>query len=150
MPGQESEKRQVLFNNIAPIYDELNNKLSFGQHWVWKRMAVKWSGARPGQRVLDVCCGSGDLSFLLAQAVGPQGQVRPPLALPVPPGLVQAGRICMCVPFVPWAAAVGASGCLVRTWRCSMGSTSPSHVCPSAANHLQPAFSKLFLIHVAA
>lgn len=75
VPGQEAQTRQQLFNNIAPIYDELNDKLSFGQHWVWKRMAVKWSGAKPGQTVLDVCCGSGDIAFLLAQAVGPTGQV---------------------------------------------------------------------------
>lgn len=38
-------------------------------------MTVKWSGAKAGHRVLDVCCGSGDLAFELAQAVGPSGQV---------------------------------------------------------------------------
>jgi demethylmenaquinone methyltransferase/2-methoxy-6-polyprenyl-1,4-benzoquinol methylase len=99
-PGQEGSARQALFNRISKSYDEvrccmllsddhhrnqvhigpsycsqLNNQLSFGQHWVWKRMAVKWSGAKPGQQVLDVCCGSGDLSFLLAKAVGLRGQV---------------------------------------------------------------------------
>ncbi|KAJ9505154.1 hypothetical protein QJQ45_029286 [Haematococcus lacustris] len=74
-PGREGEVRRTLFNRISSSYDELNNKLSFGQHWVWKRMAVKWSGAKPGQRVLDVCCGSGDLAFLLSTAVGQRGQV---------------------------------------------------------------------------
>lgn len=74
-PGREGEVRRTLFNRISTSYDELNNKLSFGQHWVWKRMAVKWSGAKPGQRVLDVCCGSGDLAFLLSTAVGQRGQV---------------------------------------------------------------------------
>ncbi|EFJ45291.1 hypothetical protein VOLCADRAFT_75878 [Volvox carteri f. nagariensis] len=74
-PGQEAAARQGLFNRIAPVYDELNNTLSFGQHWVWKQMTVKWSGARPGNRALDVCCGSGDLAFLLARAVGPRGEV---------------------------------------------------------------------------
>ncbi|GLC33604.1 hypothetical protein PLESTB_000094400 [Pleodorina starrii] len=74
-PGQEAAARQGLFNRIAPVYDELNNALSFGQHWVWKQMAVKWSGARPGGRALDVCCGSGDLAFLLARAVGSRGEV---------------------------------------------------------------------------
>ena len=38
-------------------------------------MAVKWCGAQPGQRALDVCCGSGDLALLLAAAVGPSGAV---------------------------------------------------------------------------
>lgn len=55
---------------------QLNDTLSLGQHRVWKRMAVKWSGAAAGQRVLDVCCGSGDLAMLLGEAVGPSGQVR--------------------------------------------------------------------------
>lgn len=38
-------------------------------------MAVKWTRAKPGQRALDVCCGSGDLALLLADAVGPAGRV---------------------------------------------------------------------------
>ncbi|KAG2494058.1 hypothetical protein HYH03_007702 [Edaphochlamys debaryana] len=74
-PGKEAETRQVLFNRIAPVYDELNNNLSFGQHWVWKTMTVKWAGPKAGGRALDVCCGSGDLANLLAKAVGPKGEV---------------------------------------------------------------------------
>lgn len=38
-------------------------------------MAVKWTRAKPGQRALDVCCGSGDLALLLADAVGTAGSV---------------------------------------------------------------------------
>jgi len=56
---------------------QLNEKLSFGQHRVWKRMAVKWAGAGPGSRCLDICCGSGDLAFLLADAAGRSGKVGP-------------------------------------------------------------------------
>jgi 2-polyprenyl-3-methyl-5-hydroxy-6-metoxy-1,4-benzoquinol methylase len=73
--GQEGSERQRLFNTIAPVYDQLNDQLSLGLHRVWKRMAVKWSGARTGARALDVCCGSGDLAFRLAEAVGPSGSV---------------------------------------------------------------------------
>lgn len=64
-----------LFDRIAPVYDDLNQSLSFGFHRVWKQMAVDWSGAKPGMNVLDVCCGSGDLALLLARQVGLQGQV---------------------------------------------------------------------------
>lgn len=60
---------------VLPFILQLNDRLSLGQHRVWKRMAVKWSGAAPGQRALDVCCGSGDLALLLAAAVGPTGSV---------------------------------------------------------------------------
>lgn len=64
-----------LFDRIAPVYDDLNQALSFGLHRVWKQMAVEWSGAQPGMNVLDVCCGSGDLALLLAHQVGAQGRV---------------------------------------------------------------------------
>ncbi|CAM6094386.1 unnamed protein product [Calypogeia fissa] len=75
--GDEAEvmKRQRLFNRIAPVYDNLNDWLSLGLHRVWKRMCVAWSGAKAGDTVLDICCGSGDLSFLLAEKVGPEGKV---------------------------------------------------------------------------
>ncbi|CAK9182765.1 unnamed protein product [Ilex paraguariensis] len=67
--------RQALFNRIAPVYDNLNDLLSLGQHRIWKRMAVSWSGAKEGDSVLDVCCGSGDLAFLLSEKVGTNGKV---------------------------------------------------------------------------
>ncbi|MBE9112581.1 bifunctional demethylmenaquinone methyltransferase/2-methoxy-6-polyprenyl-1,4-benzoquinol methylase UbiE [Nodosilinea sp. LEGE 07298] len=66
---------QDLFDRIAPVYDSLNERLSFGLHRIWKRMAVRWSEASPGHTVLDVCCGSGDLALMLAQAVGAAGTV---------------------------------------------------------------------------
>ena len=74
-PGAEGEARQELFSTISPVYDELNDELSFGMHRVWKRMAVKWSGATRGNAALDVCCGSGDLALLLSDAVGGRGRV---------------------------------------------------------------------------
>ncbi|XP_065874470.1 2-phytyl-1,4-beta-naphthoquinone methyltransferase, chloroplastic isoform X2 [Euphorbia lathyris] len=64
-----SNERQALFGRIAPVYDNLNDLLSLGQHRIWKRMAVSWTG------VLDLCCGSGDLAFLLSQKVGSNGKV---------------------------------------------------------------------------
>lgn len=66
--------RQNLFNRIASNYDHLNDLLSLGQHRIWKRMAVSWSGAKAGDNVLDICCGSGDLTFLLAEKVGVRGK----------------------------------------------------------------------------
>ncbi|NJL22215.1 MAG: bifunctional demethylmenaquinone methyltransferase/2-methoxy-6-polyprenyl-1,4-benzoquinol methylase UbiE [Leptolyngbyaceae cyanobacterium SM1_3_5] len=66
---------QAIFDRIAPVYDQLNDRLSFGQHRVWKQMAVKWSQAAPGMACVDVCCGSGDLVRLLAKRVGTSGKV---------------------------------------------------------------------------
>jgi demethylphylloquinol methyltransferase len=64
-----------IFDRIAPVYDELNNWLSLGQHRIWKEMTVKWSAAKPGDTCLDLCCGSGDLAFRLAKYVGTTGKV---------------------------------------------------------------------------
>lgn len=66
---------KAIFDRIAPVYDRLNDRLSFGQHRIWKLMAVKWSEAKLGDRALDICCGSGDLALLLAKQVGASGQV---------------------------------------------------------------------------
>ncbi|CAA0235861.1 UbiE/COQ5 methyltransferase [Arabidopsis suecica] len=70
-----SNERRILFNRIAPVYDNLNDLLSLGQHRIWKNMAVSWSGAKTGDYVLDLCCGSGDLAFLLSEKVGSTGKV---------------------------------------------------------------------------
>jgi len=70
-----AEERQELFNEIAPVYDQLNDLLSLGLHRVWKRAAVQWTGVTAGGRAIDVCCGSGDIALRLADAVGPSGQV---------------------------------------------------------------------------
>jgi Methylase involved in ubiquinone/menaquinone biosynthesis len=41
---KESNSIQEIFNRIAPVYDQLNDGLSFGQHRIWKKMAVvEWS-----------------------------------------------------------------------------------------------------------
>jgi demethylphylloquinol methyltransferase len=66
---------RAIFNRIAPKYDQLNDLLSLGQHRVWKEMAVKWSEAKPGDTCIDLCCGSGDLSFRLSRRVGSTGKV---------------------------------------------------------------------------
>ncbi|MBP0012402.1 MAG: bifunctional demethylmenaquinone methyltransferase/2-methoxy-6-polyprenyl-1,4-benzoquinol methylase UbiE [Roseofilum sp. SBFL] len=66
---------QDIFNRIAPVYDQMNDWLSLGQHRIWKQMTVQWSGAKPGSVAIDLCCGSGDLTRLLARQVGPSGQV---------------------------------------------------------------------------
>jgi demethylphylloquinol methyltransferase len=66
---------QAIFNRIAPVYDRLNDDLSFGIHWVWKQMTVAWSQAKPGDNCLDLCCGSGDITQLLAKQVGQTGKV---------------------------------------------------------------------------
>ncbi len=71
--SETSSQVQALFNRIAPVYDELNQTLSLGFHQVWKKMTVKWATPQLGHTALDLCCGSGDLTQLLAEQVGEAG-----------------------------------------------------------------------------
>ncbi|MGK7945663.1 MAG: bifunctional demethylmenaquinone methyltransferase/2-methoxy-6-polyprenyl-1,4-benzoquinol methylase UbiE [Microcystaceae cyanobacterium] len=66
---------QALFDRIAPVYDQFNDRLSLGQHRIWKKMAIKWCEPKQKGKGLDICCGSGDLAQLLARSVGQEGQV---------------------------------------------------------------------------
>ncbi|AFQ44606.1 bifunctional demethylmenaquinone methyltransferase/2-methoxy-6-polyprenyl-1,4-benzoquinol methylase UbiE [Desulfosporosinus meridiei] len=63
------------FNSIAPRYDLMNTLMSLGMDKGWRRLAVQKVGAMPGMNILDVCCGTGQLSFELGQAVGSDGNV---------------------------------------------------------------------------
>jgi demethylmenaquinone methyltransferase / 2-methoxy-6-polyprenyl-1,4-benzoquinol methylase len=68
VPGeQRAAKVNDLFAAIARRYDWLNDLQSFGLHRRWKRRAVELAGVIPGDRALDVCCGTGDLALALAQ-----------------------------------------------------------------------------------
>src|SRR5262245_3468356 len=64
-----------MFASIAGRYDRANQILSFGLHHRWRAAAVRLSGARPGDRVLDCATGTGDLAIAFARAVAPSGAV---------------------------------------------------------------------------
>ena len=63
------------FNSVARKYDMMNTLLSFGIHHIWKRIAVRMLGLNSGDRVLDVCGGTGDLAVLAAGAVSSKGHI---------------------------------------------------------------------------
>jgi demethylmenaquinone methyltransferase / 2-methoxy-6-polyprenyl-1,4-benzoquinol methylase len=67
-PGQErGSKVQDLFAAVAPRYDLINDLQSFGLHRRWKRKVVELAQPQAGATALDLCCGTGDLAFLLAK-----------------------------------------------------------------------------------
>jgi demethylmenaquinone methyltransferase/2-methoxy-6-polyprenyl-1,4-benzoquinol methylase len=63
------------FNTVAPRYDFMNTLLSFGLHHQWKRTAVRMLKLKAGDKVIDVCGGTADLSLLAARIVGASGGV---------------------------------------------------------------------------
>lgn len=66
---------QRLFSRIAPRYDWFNRLASCGLDQRWRRAVVSRGEVRPGQRVLDVCAGTGDLALLCAERQQDAGQV---------------------------------------------------------------------------
>ena len=66
-PGpQRVAKVGDLFAAVARRYDFINDLQSFGLHRRWKRRVAQLANVQPGDRALDVCCGTGDLAFALA------------------------------------------------------------------------------------
>ncbi len=64
-----------VFNSVAQKYDIMNDLMSFGIHRIWKRFTIDASGARKGQKILDLAGGTGDLASKFSQIVGERGQV---------------------------------------------------------------------------
>jgi demethylmenaquinone methyltransferase/2-methoxy-6-polyprenyl-1,4-benzoquinol methylase len=75
--SEEEKARHVagVFDSVAGRYDLMNDLMSAGLHRLWKHFTVGQSLVRPGDRVLDVAGGTGDLARLFAQRVGPEGEV---------------------------------------------------------------------------
>jgi len=72
---EKAARVRGVFDSVAGRYDLMNDLMSLGMHRLWKRIAVFIAGARPGDRVLDLAGGSGDLTRLLSRDVGAQGEV---------------------------------------------------------------------------
>ena len=76
VPVEEKVKKVAeVFHSVASRYDVMNDLMSFGIHRLWKRITRELAGLRPGQQVLDLAGGTGDLSMLFSKVVGEKGTV---------------------------------------------------------------------------
>ena len=69
------EAVREMFGRIAPRYDLINSLISFRRHSRWRALATSLLQLKPGDRALDVCCGTGDFQKPLRKAVGTNGTI---------------------------------------------------------------------------
>ena len=73
--GEKTRLVHQVFDSVAGKYDLMNDLMSFGVHRLWKRHFIAISGIQPGQRVLDIAGGTGDIAALMSKRVGAHGSV---------------------------------------------------------------------------
>ena len=76
IPEEEKESKvREVFDSVASRYDLMNDLMSMGTHRIWKRLIAKETRLNPGECAIDVAGGTGDISILMADRVGPRGHV---------------------------------------------------------------------------
>ncbi|WP_413380482.1 demethylmenaquinone methyltransferase [Alkalihalobacillus sp. 1P02AB] len=76
MTQSKEERVHQVFESIYKRYDVMNSVISFQRHKSWRKSTMKKMDVQKGQQALDVCCGTGDWTIALAQAVGSTGHVE--------------------------------------------------------------------------
>ena len=66
---EKAEKVAEVFHSVAMKYDVMNDLMSMGMHRLWKKFTIAQANVRPGQKVLDIAGGTGDLAATFAIAV---------------------------------------------------------------------------------
>ncbi len=73
--GEKEGMVAGVFHSVAGNYDIMNDLMSMGIHRIWKRFTIEISAARPGQQILDIAGGTGDLTKPFSRIVGDTGRV---------------------------------------------------------------------------
>ena len=68
--NEKAGRVQGVFNSVASKYDVMNDVMSLGVHRIWKDMMMDWLAPQPGQKLLDVAGGTGDIVFRFLERSG--------------------------------------------------------------------------------
>jgi demethylmenaquinone methyltransferase/2-methoxy-6-polyprenyl-1,4-benzoquinol methylase len=73
--SEKTTRVAEIFQSVASQYDLMNDLMSLGLHRLWKKFALELAQLRPGDKVLDVAGGTGDLAKAFIKRVGTRGKV---------------------------------------------------------------------------
>ncbi|MEO5345355.1 MAG: bifunctional demethylmenaquinone methyltransferase/2-methoxy-6-polyprenyl-1,4-benzoquinol methylase UbiE [Magnetococcus sp. YQC-9] len=73
--SEKVHKVRQVFDSVAQSYDLMNDLMSMGIHRLWKRYAIRRLRIKPGDRLLDVAGGTGDLAKLMHEKIRGQGDI---------------------------------------------------------------------------
>jgi demethylmenaquinone methyltransferase/2-methoxy-6-polyprenyl-1,4-benzoquinol methylase len=73
--SEKTERVREVFESVAGKYDVMNDLMSFGLHRLWKKFTLQIAGIRPGQTILDLAGGTGDLAYAIRNKMGAEGRV---------------------------------------------------------------------------
>jgi demethylmenaquinone methyltransferase / 2-methoxy-6-polyprenyl-1,4-benzoquinol methylase len=82
-----------VFASVAPRYDLMNDLMSAGVHRLWKNTLVDVLNPRPGERLLDVAGGTGDIAFRIVKRLTERGGEKPDVTIcDINPAMLEVGR----------------------------------------------------------
>ena len=82
-----------VFASVAPRYDLMNDLMSAGVHRLWKNTLVDVLNPRPGERLLDVAGGTGDIAFRIVKRLMEKGGEKPDVTIcDINPAMLEVGR----------------------------------------------------------
>ena len=87
--GEKARRVRGVFDSVVDRYDLMNDLMSGGLHRLWKRFTIEQAAVRPGQAVLDLAGGTGDLALAFARRVGERGHV---VLADINAGMLDRGR----------------------------------------------------------
>jgi demethylmenaquinone methyltransferase/2-methoxy-6-polyprenyl-1,4-benzoquinol methylase len=90
--GEKEGLVREVFSSVARNYDTMNDLMSAGVHRLWKDALVEWLNPQPGQHIVDVAGGTGDITFRILAAARAKGGEAQVTVCDINPDMLAEGR----------------------------------------------------------